>query len=128
GLRAAAHDQQIAAADRALGQPGGRLANELAVHDRYAPIVLASEALGNLPAVAEEAQCIAELERLLARKSRIAGGAGRSDHALPDPVLQLLLQLAGGDREQQHTHAGPAIRRPSRAQLRVNPGLAPAAD
>ena len=36
-LRTAAHDQQIAAADRLPGQAGGRVAHELAVHDWNSP-------------------------------------------------------------------------------------------
>ena len=70
---AAAHDEQIAAADRFLGQAGRRFANKLAVHDRNAPIVLAAEPLGDLPTVAEITQRVAELElapRPRARRSR----------------------------------------------------------
>src|SRR5262249_60633059 len=95
-----AHDERLAAAARVLGQPRYRLAHEFPVHPRHAPIALAAETLGDLPAVAEETQRIAKLEHLLAVQASVAGRAGSGQHALPNPVLQLLLQLAGGDGEQ----------------------------
>ncbi len=86
---APAHDQEVAAADRLLGQAGRRLAQELAVHHRNAPEMLAAEPLGDLPAVAEIAQRIAEPQLIcVAVEARIAGGARAGQHALADAVLQ----------------------------------------
>ena len=110
----AAHDQQISAADRVLRQAGGRFADKFAVHDRHTPIVFAAKALGDLPAVPEEPQRAAELERLFALEPGVAGGARGREHALPDAVLQLLLQFTGGNRKQQRAHPGPAVRRLAR--------------
>ena len=81
----------VAAADRLFGQAGGRLADELAVHHRNAPVMAAVEALGNLPAVAEIAQRIAEPQGFRAVEARIACGPGTGEHALRHPALQLLL-------------------------------------
>src|SRR6266700_1637600 len=94
---------RIAAAYRIFGEAGRRIADELAVHDRQAPVTSFPQSLGDLPAVAEIAQGIAELERLLACKPRVTGGSGAGEHALRYPGLQLLLQFGRGDREQQHT-------------------------
>src|SRR6266566_2870714 len=117
-----------AAAYRIFGEAGRRLADELAVHDRQAPVTFFSQSLGDLPAVAEIAQGIAELERLLACKPRVTGGSGAGEHALRYPGLQLLLQFGRGDREQQHAHAGPAVQRCTGCELVVDRRLAPAAD
>ena len=90
--------EEVAAADRLLGQAGGRFAQEFAVHHRDAPETPAAEPLGDLPAVAEIAQRRAELERVARRiEAGEAGAAGAGQHALADAVLQLLLQLVGRD-------------------------------
>ena len=65
-FRGLAHDNEIAAADRFLGEIGGRFADELSVHHRHAPVPAGAEPLGDLPAVAEETNCIAELELVFA--------------------------------------------------------------
>ena len=62
--------QKIAAADSLLGHAGGRLAQELAVHHRNPPEMLAAELLRDLPAIAEIAQRRAELELALGRPGR----------------------------------------------------------
>ena len=60
-LGAGAHDDDIAAADGGLAEAGRRAANKFAVHHRYAPVLFVPETLGDLPAVAEKAQRVAEL-------------------------------------------------------------------
>ena len=61
GLRRA-EDQEVAAGD-ALDGAEHVLADELAVHDRHAPVAPAVELLAELPAVAEEAQVAADADR-----------------------------------------------------------------
>ena len=90
-----AEHQQIAAADRLLGQAGRLLADELAVHHRDAPEAPAADQLRHLPAVAEEAERGAELQLLLAFEPGEAGRARARQHALADAVAQLTLQLVG---------------------------------
>ena len=127
--RARAHDDEIAAADRALGEIGSRFADELSVHHRHAPVAAGPEPLGDLPAVAEKADRRAELELVLARlESGVTGRARAGQHALPDAVLQLSLQLRGRDREHEHAHAWPSVQRLSRRHDPLEARLAAAPD
>ena len=64
--------RRVAAADRRFGQARGRLADELAVHDRDAPIMAAADLLRDLPAIPEVAKRGTELERLLAIDAAIS--------------------------------------------------------
>src|SRR5262249_39840352 len=89
---------------------------------------LAAEAFGDLPAVAEIAQGVAELERLARVEPGVAGGAGAGQDALADAALQLLLQLAGGHGEEEYAHAWTSVRRLPRQELAIAGGLAAAAD
>ncbi len=127
GVRLAEH-QQIAAADRLLGQAGGRLAEELAVHHRDAPESPAADQLRHLPAVAEESERGAELQLLLAFEPGEAGRARAGQHALADAVAELPLQLVGVHGEQQHGHAGAAVQRLVGRQRALDAGLGAAGD
>src|SRR5579863_6389543 len=64
--RALTHYDEIAAADRFLGEIGGRLADEFAIHHRNAPVSAIGEPLGDLPAIAEETNRISKLELVFA--------------------------------------------------------------
>ncbi len=122
------HQNEIAAADRALGEPGGPLADELPVHHRDAPEMAAADALRDLPAVAEVAQPVTELEGFGSVEPGVTGRAGAGEHALSDPVEQLLLQLAGRSGAKQNAHAGTAIRRCLLIKVAVDARLDAAGD
>ena len=102
--------QEVAAADRA-GARGVLLAEELAVHHRYAPVAPPADLLGDLVPVAEEAQVPAQRYRLFALHAGEDGRGRAGQHALTDPALHLLRQLITRDGEQQHADTGPAVGR-----------------
>ena len=126
-VRLAEHEQ-IAAADRLLGQAGRRLAKELAVHHRDAPESPPRDQLRHLPAVAEESERGAELQLLLAFEPGEAGRARARQHALADTIAQLPLQLVAVHGEQQHGHARAAIQRLVGRQRALDAGLGAAGD
>ncbi len=126
-VRLAEHEQ-IAAADRLLGQAGGRLAEELAVHHRDAPESPPRHQLRHLPAVAEESERGAELQLLLAFEPGEAGRTGAGQHALADAVAQLPLQLLGVHGEEQHGDAGAAVERLVGREHALDAGLRAAGD
>ena len=121
--RSSAEDQQVAAADR-CDDAGGLLDDELAVHHRHAPVALAAESLGDLAAVAEEAQVLAERRcacRLRRRRSRPS--RGRSARTGRRGSSSCFAELLAREREQQHAHAGPAVGRLLGRQLALDAGL-----
>ena len=120
--------QKVAAAHGLLGHAGRRLAEKLAVHHRNPPEMPAAQLLGNLPAVAEIAQRRTELQLERPLEAGETGAAGRCQHALPDPVQQLLLQLVRADRKDHHAAARPTVGRRGWRQFDVDRRLAAAAD
>ena len=127
GMRFAEHEE-IAAAHRLLGEAGGRLAQELAVHDRDAPEPPPAHHLRHLPAVAEEAQRRPELQLLLAIESGEAGRARARQHALTDPVAELALELVGVHGEEENGDAGTAVQRLVGGKRPLDAGFSPAGD
>ncbi len=131
GGRIGAHDEQIAASHRLLGKPGFGLADELALHHGDAPESFSTETFGDLEAIAEIAERIAEPEPLCPRlicKPGKTGGRRGGEHALADPVLQLFLQFRGARSEQQHPHPGPSVRCCLGGKALIDPRLHPAGD
>ena len=103
GTAAHRRDRRLGRRERAVGRRAPRsrrlppptallvmpvvvLDRELAVHHRHAPVAPAAEPLGDLPAVAEIAHRVAELQRVGAVEPGVAGRAGRGQHALADAV------------------------------------------
>ena len=123
-----AENEHVAAADRVRHHAGRLLDDELAVHDRDAPVAVLAEPLGGLEAVAEKARALAEAEPLLGFDAGVAGRAGARQHALADAVLELRRQRVGREAEQQHAHAGPPVGRFVGLQLAVDADLGAAAD
>jgi hypothetical protein len=79
-------------------------------------------------AVAEIAQRAAELQRRAVADAGEAGGAGAGEHALPDAVAELLLQVFRGHAEDEHGEAGAAVGRLLGAERSLDAGLAAAGD
>src|SRR5262249_31092270 len=120
GCLIARQDQEVAAADRLL-HAERLLDEELAVHDRNAPVALAVEELARLVLVAEVAQEAADGDALLALRQAVEtrGGRARQD-ALTDAIDEALTEAGGVEREQQDADAGSAVRRVVGSELRFD--------
>src|SRR5262249_36142056 len=64
----------------------------------------------------------------LAGEARVAGRSWTGEYALRDPGLELMGELAGRDRKQQHAHPRATVRRLCAFELVVDAGLTAAAD
>src|ERR1019366_9866973 len=123
-----AHDEEVAAADGFLGEPGRRLAQELAVHDRDAPKMAGAEFLRNLPAIGEIADRIANRQSVGAIEIGETGGAGRGQDALAHAAHELSLQSTGRHGKNENTDAGAPVRRAAPRPLAIYARLGAAAD
>jgi hypothetical protein len=95
----------------ALGDAEALLHEELALHDRHAPVALTLEHLAGLIAVAEVAHLPAHVDRVLGLDAVEAGRGRRGQHALPDALDQPLADALLVHGEEQHAHAGAPVRR-----------------
>ena len=119
--------QQVAAA-HALGDGGGFLGDEFAVHHRHTPVADAADHLAGLPAVAEETQVLAQRHRLAFADAGVHRRGGAGEHALTDALLDLLGEFLAAHREDQDRDARAAVGRLSGGDLALDAGLAAAGD
>src|SRR5665647_1024345 len=123
--------QEITAADGAH-HARGFFGDEFAIHDRHAPVALTAELLGDLIAVAEKAQVLAQIDAGDFGIPAVDAGESRSrragQYALPHAGFQLLHEHGAAHGKHEDCHARPSVRSFCWTQFALDASFHAAAD